>query len=203
MKLFYKPGACSLASHIVLHEVGATFSVEEVDTDAGLTKAGNDYKKINPKGYVPALALESGDVLTEGASILQYIADQYSSSGLSPKPLSLSRSRLHEYLNYVSSELHKAFGPFFSDSATDDDKKQAGSNVESKFNYINDLLSDGRHYLLGENFSVADAYLFVVSNWSNFVGIELNQWPYLNAFVDRVAQRPATKAAMKAEGLIE
>ncbi len=203
MKLFYKPGACSLASHIVLNEVGATFSKEEVDTAKGLTETGSDYKTINPKGYVPALALNSGEVLTEGASILQYIADQYSGSDLSPKPLSMARSRLHEYLNYVSSELHKAFGPFFSDSATEEDKERANDNVASKFNYINHLFSDGRDYLLGEKFSVADAYLFVVSNWSNFVGIELNQWPYLEAFVQRVAQRPATRAAMKAEGLIE
>ena len=202
MKLFYKPGACSLASHIVLHEVGATFESVEVDTDAGRTKQGEDFSKVNPKGYVPALQIDSGDVLTEGAAVLQYIADQYPQSGLAPASGTMARVRMQEYLNYVSSELHKAFGPFFSGSANEEDKKQAGGNVADKFDYVESLLSDGRAYLLGEDFSVADAYLFVVSNWSNFVGIDLNNWPNVAAFVDRVANRPASQAAMKAEGLI-
>lgn len=202
MKLYYKPGACPLASHIILHEVGATFELDEVDTDAGRTKTGLDYKKINPKGYVPALELDSGEVLTEGASILQYIADQYPESGLAPATGTVARARLQEYLNYVGSELHKAFGPFFSSSATDEDKKEAGLNVAKKFDYVNDLLSDGRTYLLGDKFSVADAYMFVVSNWSNFVGVDLKKWPNVAAFVERVAKRPAAQAAMKAEGLV-
>jgi len=202
MKLFYKPGACSLASHIVLLEVGATFESVEVDTDAGRTKQGEDYSKVNPKGYVPALQLNSGDVLTEGAAVLQYIADQYPQSGLAPASGTMARVRMQEYLNYVSSELHKAFGPFFSSSANDEDKKQAGGNVADKLDYVESLLSDGRAYLLGEDFSVADAYLFVTSNWSNFVGIDLSNWPNVAAFVDRVANRPASQAAMEAEGLI-
>lgn len=202
MKLFYKPGACSLASHIVLLEVGATFESVEVDTDAGRTKQGEDYSKVNPKGYVPALQLNSGDVLTEGAAVLQYIADQYPQSGLAPASGTMARVRMQEYLNYVSSELHKAFGPFFSSSANDEDKKQAGGNVADKLDYVESLFSDGRAYLLGEDFSVADAYLFVTSNWSNFVGIDLSNWPNVAAFVDRVANRPASQAAMEAEGLI-
>lgn len=202
MKLFYKPGACSLASHIVLREVGATFESVEVDTDAGRTMQGEDYSKVNPKGYVPALQIDSGDVLTEGAAVLQYIADQYPQSGLAPASGTMARVRMQEYLNYVSSELHKAFGPFFSDSANEEDKKRAGGNVADKLDYVESLLSDGRAYLLGEDFSVADAYLFVISNWSNFVGIDLNNWPNVAAFVDRVANRPASQAAMKAEGLI-
>jgi len=202
MKLFYKPGACSLASHIVLHEVGASFETDEVDTDAGRTKSGLDYKKINPKGYVPALELDSGEVLSEGASVLQYIADQHPESDLAPATGTIARARLQEYLNYTASELHKAFGPFFSGTATDEDKKRAGLNVAKKFDYVDELLGDGRAYLLGDKFSVADAYLFVVSNWSNFVGIDLKKWPNVAAFVERVAQRPAAQTAMKAEGLI-
>lgn len=202
MKLYFKPGACPLASHIALLEVGATFELEEVDTDAGQTKSGRDYKKINPKGYVPALELDSGEVLTEGASVLQYIADQHPESGLAPKTGTVGRARLHEHLNYTSSELHKAFNPFFSSTASDEDKAKAGVNVAAKFDYLNTVLADGRAYLLGDKFSVADAYMFAVSNWSNFVGIDLKKWPNVDAFVDRVANRPAAQAAMKAEGLL-
>lgn len=202
MKLFNKPGACSLASHIALKEVGASFDLDEVDTDEGRTKSGLDYTKINPKGYVPSLELDTGEILTEGASVLQYIADQYPQSGLAPRNGTIARARLHEYLNYTSSELHNAFGPFFSSKATEEDKTKAGANVAKKFDYLDDLLADGRTYLLGDNFSVADSYLFVVSNWSNFVGINLKKWPHVAAFVERVAKRPAAQAAMKAEGLI-
>jgi len=202
MKLFNKPGACSLASHIALQEVGATFDLVEVDTDAGKTKSGLDYKKINPNGYVPSLELDSGEILTEGPAILQYIADQHPQSGLAPNVGTLARTRMQEYLNYTGTELHNAFGPFFSSTATEEDKAKAGVNVAAKFDYLNDLLDDGRTYLLGDNFSVADSYLFVVSNWSNFVGIDLKAWPNVAAFVERVASRPAAQAAMKTEGLI-
>lgn len=202
MKLFYKPGACSLASHIILREVGTAFELVEVDTDAGQTKNGADYAMVNRKGYVPALQLDSGEVLTEGVAVLQYIADQYPQSGLAPTSGTMARVRLQEHLNYVSSELHKAFGPFFSGNASDEDKKQAGNNVADKLDYVESLFSDGRAYLLGDDFSVADAYLFVTSNWSNFVGIDLSNWPNVKAFVARIANRPASQAAMKAEGLI-
>lgn len=202
MKLFFKPGACSLATHIVLHEVGAKFNLNEVDTDTGQTKSGQDYSIINPKGYVPALELGTGEVLTEGAAILQYVADQHPESRLAPTVGTIARARLQEYLNYTSSELHKAFGPFFSSSSTDQDKKKAGILVASKFDYLETLLGDERDYLLGERFSVADAYLFVVINWSNFVGIDLKKWPNIAQFAERVGARPAAQAAMKAEGLI-
>jgi|TARA_R100001244_G_scaffold86820_10_gene66516 glutathione S-transferase len=201
MKLFYKTGACSLATHIVLYELGLEFKIDEVDTDRGLTKAGQDYKTINPKGYVPALQLDTGEVLTEGPSILQYLADQHPEKKLVPEIGTLARTRLLEYLNYTGSELHKAFGPLFSKS-TDAEKEQAKANVGKKFDYVEDLLRDGREYLVGNNFSVADSYLFVVSNWSNFVGIDLKKWPSLAAYVDRVSKRTAVQTAMKAEGLI-
>ena len=202
MKLYYKPGACSLATHIVLHEAGETFDIEEVDTEAGRTKSGGDYTTINPKGYVPALELASGEVLSEGAAILQYVADQHPESDLAPKAGTIARARLQEHLNYTASELHKAFGPFFSSTAGEADKQAAGKAVGHKFDYLNDMLSDGRTYLLGNSFSVSDAYLFVVANWSNFTGIDLKKWPHVAAFVDRVAARPAAQAAMKAEGLL-
>ena len=202
MKLYYKPGACSLASHIALHEVGTTFDIEAVDTASGVTANGDDYSKINPKGYVPALKIDSGEVITEGPAILQFIADQFPQSDLAPKVGTVARARLHEYLNYVGSELHTAFSPFFAKELSEDDKKQAVVNTGSKFNYLNTLFSDGRQYLLGDQFTVADAYLFVVSNWSNFVGINLDDWPNIANFVTRVSERPATIAAMKTEGLV-
>ncbi len=202
MKLFYKPGACSLATHIILHEIGVAFYIDEVDTEAGTTAAGLDYASINPKGYVPALQLENGDVLSEGAAILQFIADQHADLKLTPPAGSLERARLQEHLNYTSSELHKAFGPFFSSTSSEADKGQAKTNVTMKFDYLDALFSDNRTYLLGDQFTVADAYMFVVCNWSNFVGIDLSKWPTLSAYVDRVAIRPATQSAMKAEGLL-
>lgn len=202
MKLYYKPGACSLASHIALLEVKAEFELIEVDTDLGQTKSGDDFRKINPKGYVPALELETGDILTEGASILQYIADQHPERELAPQSGSVARARLHEHLNYTASELHKAFGPFFSDAATDEDKIKAGENVAGKFDYLEALLSDGRNYVLGNMFSVADAYMFVVINWSNFVGIDLQKWPNIDRFAARIAGRKTAQTAMATEGLI-
>lgn len=202
MKLYYKPGACSLASHIILNEIGEDFSLVEVDTAKGLTKSGSDYKKINSKGYVPSLQLDSGPILTEGASILQFLADQHPTLELAPETGTIARARLHEYLNYTGSELHKAFSPLFSDAASDEVKKTAKVNVANKFDYLENLLIDSRKYLLDDKFTVADAYLFVVCNWANFVGIDLKNWPHIANYVERVANRPASQAAMKAEGLI-
>ncbi|MBZ0331393.1 glutathione transferase GstA [Halomonas sp. ANAO-440] len=202
MKLFYKAGACSLASHIALREVGAEFQLEAVDTQRKMTETGTDYRSINPKGYVPALVIGS-DVLTEGAAILQFIADTHPLSNLAPDVGTIPRARLQEHLNYVASELHKAFGPFFRDDTTEKQKEYAAHAVATKFDYIETLLSDDRSYLLGDGFTVADAYLFVVANWANFVGIDLKSWPYLASFVERVAARPAVQDAMVAEGLTE
>lgn len=148
------------------------------------------------------MQLENGDVLSEGAAILQFIADQHADLKLTPPVGSLERARLQEHLNYTSSELHKAFGPFFSSTSSEVDKDQAKTSVTKKFDYLDALFSDNRMYLLGDQFTVADAYMFVVCNWSNFVGIDLSEWPTLSAYVDRVASRPATQSAMKAEGLL-
>ena len=202
MQLYYKPGACSLASHIVLRELGEPFELDRVDTAAGRTEAGADFRAINPKGYVPTLTLEDGQVLTEGAAILQYLADRKPEAGLAPAAGTLERARLQEHLNYVASELHKAFGPFFSPDITDAGRAAAESKVAARFDYLETLFADGRSYLLGDRFSVADAYLFVVSSWSKPTGIDLDRWPHLQAFVSRVAGREPVQQALRAEGLL-
>ncbi|KZL16144.1 MULTISPECIES: glutathione transferase GstA [unclassified Pseudovibrio] len=202
MKLFYKPGACSLATHITLNEIAISYEIDRVDTEAGKTSTGLDFKTINPKGYVPALLLESGEVLTEGAAVLQYLADTHPEHGLAPKAGSVARARLQEYLNFISSELHKAFTPLFTPSASVQEKEIAAKSVGAKLDCFESLFSDGRSYLLGESFSVADAYLFVVCSWPRLVGIDLKNWPNLAEFAERVSQRSSVQAAMKAEGLI-
>jgi glutathione S-transferase len=203
MKLYYKPGACSLASHIALREAGQDFILDKVDTSAMQTAGGEDYTTINPKGYVPALRINDGRVLTEGAAVLQYIADRNPDAGLAPLAGTFERSQLQENLNFISSELHKAFGPFFSGVPLESEARlQAEDKVLGKLSHFETLLADGRAYLGGEAFSVADAYLFVVSNWSNFVGISLDRLPRMKAFIARVAGRAMTRDAMRAEGLL-
>lgn len=201
MKLFYSPGACSMASHIVLHEVGQPFEIERVDTHAKKTESGADYWAINPKGKVPVLQVE-GEVLTEGPSILQFVADRAGESTLAPKPGTMARARVNEMLNYIGTELHIAFQPLFNPASDDAAKDKARKNVGAKLDWLEGKLADGRQFLTGQNFTVADAYGFVVANWSNFTGIDLSGWPKVKDFVGRVAGRPAAQAAMKAEGLI-
>ncbi|WP_169567893.1 glutathione transferase GstA [Sneathiella limimaris] len=202
MKLYMKPGACSLASHIILKEVNAVFETEQVDTEKGLTASGVNYHAINANGYVPALQLGEEEILTEGPSILQYLADTHPETGLAPVSGSLQRARMNSYLNYIGSELHKAFSPLFHSASSAEAKKAAIQNIGQKFDYIANLFADGRRHLLGDEFSVADAYLFVVVNWSNFVGIELANWPDLEAYQKRIASRPSAVSAMQAEGLL-
>ncbi|UWR59980.1 glutathione transferase GstA [Phaeobacter inhibens] len=203
MKLYYKPGACPLASHIVLQETGRPFEIEAVDTAAGRTEGGADYLAINPKGYVPALRLEDGSILTEGPAILQYIADSHPEAGLAPAAGTFARARMQEQLNWIGTELHKAFGPLFREGTSEAGQDEARVAVAGKFDLIETQLEDGREWLVADQFSVADAYLFVVSNWANFTGIDLARWPYLAAFVSRTAARPSAQAAMRAEGLIQ
>lgn len=203
MNLYYKPGACSLAAHIALREAGVAFELEQVDTAAQKTASGADFTAINPKGYVPALRLDDGQVLTEGAAVLQFIADRAPESGLAPKPGTLERTRVQEHLNYVASELHKAFSPLFSDTPlADAARKSAEAVVARRLDYIDRLLSDGRSYLLGDTYSVADAYLFVVANWAKPTGIGLDRWPHVAAFTARVAERAPVRDALRAEGLL-
>lgn len=201
MKLFYAPGACSLSPHIVLREIGVAFTLEKVDTKSGTTESGADYSRINAKGYVPALQIEDGEVLTEGAAVVQFIADRHPDAKLAPAAGTLERARLQEHLNFIASELHKAFTPLFKSDSSDEIKTAAKANVRRRLGQIEQQLEDGRDYLMGSNFSVADAYLFTVANWTNPTGIGLNDWPRLKALVARIAERPSVKAAMAAEGL--
>lgn len=202
MKLYYKPGACSLASHIVLRELDADFSLEKVDTKEKKTESGENYLTINPNGYVPALKLDEERVLTEGPAILQYLADTHQNTSLLPVTDSFRRARVQQYLNFVGSELHKAFAPFFSGAAEGDARASVEAAVNKRLDYVETLFADGHDYLTGDTFTIADAYLFVVASWSRHVGINLDKWPNLTAFVGRVAKRPAVQTAMQAEGLI-
>jgi glutathione S-transferase len=203
MRLYFKPGACSLASRIVLTELGLAHESIAVDTQAGRTEGGADYRGINPKGYVPALDLGNGAVLTENPAILQYLADANPQAHLAPPAGTLERARLQEWLNFTSSELHKAFSPFFTGrKLTDDEQRRAHDALERRIGDVERSLSDGRSHALGDSFSVADAYLFVVLSWSNVIGVDLPRWPHVAAFVQRVAARPAVRAAMVREGLI-
>ena len=204
MKLHYKPGACSLASHIILNEIGASFDLDKTDTAARKTETGDDFRKISPNGYVPALVTDDGDIITENPAVLQYLADQSPDAGLAPANGTLARTRLQETLNFISSELHTSFGPFFSGVEMDDARrKKAEAGVERRAAHIERSLADGRDYLMGDTFTVADAYAFVVLNWAGFVGVSLDAHPKTQAFVARVAARPASIKAMVAEGLME
>jgi glutathione S-transferase len=204
MLLYFKPGACSLSSRITLTELALPFKAVQVDTDAGTAENGTDYRTINPKGYVPALEIEPGVVITENPAILQYLADRVPQAGLAPAVGTLDRARLQEWLNFTSSELHKAFSPWFSGRTLEgDDKVRVEANLARRIGDVERGLSDGRPYILGQNFSVADAYLFVVLNWANFIGRDLTAWPNVAAYVARVAARPAVHKALAAEGLIQ
>ncbi len=199
MKLYYSPGACSLASHIVLQEIGKPFSIEKVDLAAKKTASGADFSAINPKGYVPTIELSPGEVLTEGPAILQHLADQ--AGRLAPAPGTMARARLNEWLAFINGEVHKAFGPLFKPDASAEAKEAAKAQLAKRFTHIEKTLSDGRDYLTGADYTIADAYLFVVTNWANFTGFALDAFPRLQAFQARIAARPAVEKALVAEGL--
>lgn len=200
MKLYFSPAACSLASHIVLHEVGLPFSLEQVDTARHITSDGRDFYKINAKGQVPVLELEDGTRLTEGPVISQFIADAAHAISLMPAPGTLARYRVMEWQNYITSELHKSFTPLFRTDLATEAKAALAATLCRKLEWLNTQLAS-QPYLTGASFTVADAYLFVVLGWAKFVNIGLDDWPHLQAFVAEVGKRPAVRAAMKAEGL--
>lgn len=200
MKLYLKPGACSLSPHIVLEESGLDYETETVDLKTKRTSSGEDYSQINPKGYVPALLLDSGELLTEGPAIIQYIADQAPAKKLAPANGSIERYRLQSWLNFIATELHKSCSPFFNPAAGDDWKKIAAANLERRLGYINEQL-EGKSYLLGDGFSVADAYLFTILGWMKFINIDLSKWSNLAAYYERVGARPAVRAVLKTERL--
>jgi glutathione S-transferase len=202
MKLFISPGACSLSPHIVLLEAGLDFTTEQVDLRKKVTAAGADYLAVNPKGYVPALDLGDGVVLTEGPAIVQYVADLAPARKLVPPPGSLERYQLIEWLNFISAEIHKSFGPLFTPGASEDMKLAARASLAKRFGYI-ELVLAGRDYLMGAQFSVADAYLFTVANWAGVVHFDLAPYPQLRALIARVAARPAVQQALRDEGLLQ
>ncbi len=202
MKLYYAPGACSLSPHIIAREAGVPVELEQVDNREKKTKSGKDYWSINAKGQVPVLELDDGQRLTEGPVIVQYLADQKPATGLAPAPGSIDRYRVQEWLNFVGSELHKTFGPIFRSTTPDEFKKLSKENLGKRFDWLDKQLA-GKHYLMGEKFTIADAYLFAVLRWSPRVEIDLSKWPNLKAYVDRVAARPKVQEAMKAEGLTQ
>ncbi|MFV0246171.1 MAG: glutathione transferase GstA [Qingshengfaniella sp.] len=201
MKLYYSPGACSLASHITLREVGAPFDIELTDIRAKTTASGTDFRQINPKGAVPALALDDGTVLTEGVAIMQYVADSAGMTDLVPAAGTVERARMQEMLNYISSEVHKSYSPFFNPAITEAAKAAQIEILNAKLGWLENTLSDGRAYLIGATFTPADAYLFTVTNWSGMLGHDLSAFPKIEALRARVAERPAVQAAMAAEGL--
>jgi glutathione S-transferase len=201
MKLYYAPGACSLSPHIVAREAGINIQLQKVNTKDKSMEGGGDFWKVNPRGYVPVLELDNGERLTEGPAIVQYLADQKPESGLAPKAGTLERYRLQEWLNFLTSEVHKQFSPLFKPNTPEDYKPIAKENLANRFNWINEQLA-GKDYLMGKQFTVADAYLFVLTNWTKPTQIDLGKWPNIAAFQKRVAARPKVKEAMQAEGLI-
>ena len=202
MQLYFAPGACSLASHIIVRETGLPVDLKRTDVKTKKLEDGADYFAVNSKGAVPALRLDDGQVLTEGPVIMQYLADQKPETKLAPKAGTLERYRLLEWLNYITSEIHKTFSPLFNPTADAKVKEYAIQNLEKKFDWLNQQLA-GKQYLTGDTFTIADAYLFVVVNWSNFVGVDLGRWPALKEYQARVAARPKVQEAMEAEGLLK
>ena len=202
MKLYYLPGACSMASHITMNEMGLDFSIEKVVKGSGKTENGEDYLKISPLGYVPALKLEDGTSILENSAILSYIADLKPASAMAPKEGTVARAKFNETLGFVSTELHKAYSPYFAEQDMTPERRNAvDSKLVSRLNFIEEKLSDGRPFLTGQDFTAADAYAFVVMNWSNFIDHSLDNWPNIKSFLSRVAKRPSVQRAFENEGL--
>lgn len=201
MKLYYYPGACSLAVHIVLREAGYDFELDKVDLANKTTASGEDFRMVNAKGYVPALRLDDGQVLTEDAVILQYLADLKPEAGLAPRAGGLECYRQLEWLNFIATEIHKTLGALFNPRITPEWKDCQIALFGRRAAWLSRQLAD-QPYLTGQNFSIADAYLFAVLGWCKLFNIDLSPWPNLLDFMARIAARPAVQAAMKAEGLI-
>jgi glutathione S-transferase len=202
MKLYYAPGACSLSPHIVASEAGINLDLEKVDLQSKTTAAGQDYLKVNPKGYVPALQLDNGEVLTEGPAVVQYLADQKPASKLSPPPGTFERYRLQEMLAYLNSEIHKSYGPMFNPAITPTERADKIAYLQKRYALIEQQLGNHK-FLLSDQFTVADAYLFTLTNWADHLKVDLSQFPKLLAFQKVVSARPAVQKALRAEGLIK
>ncbi len=202
MKLYYAPGTCALASHIALEETGQPFELDKLNVPTKTTASGEDFMQINPKGYVPAVKLDDGNILTEGAVILQYIADQNPSSNLAPMLGTMERYRLQEWLNFIGSEVHKTYSPMFNKAVAENYKVIARTLLAKRLSYVETQLAN-KSYLMGDTFTIADAYLFTVLRWSERVSFDLNPFPNIQGYLLRIAARPSVQAAMKAEGLIQ
>ncbi len=202
MKLYFAPGSCSQASHIALHESGLSFETEKLIPSTMKTESGADFLEINPKGYVPTLKMDDGNILTEGAVILQFIADQNPGSGLAPKAGTLERYRLQEWLNYIATEIHKSYSPMFNKAFPEEVKTNFRNQLTRRLGLVETQLSKTQ-YLMGDKFTVCDAYLFVVLNWSAGVGFDLSQFPKITDYLARIVARPSVFAARRAEGFIK
>ncbi len=202
MKLYYSPGACSLSPHIVAHEAGIELELEKVDLRSKQTESGQDFVSISPRGYVPALQLDNGEILAEGPAIVQYLADLKPETGLAPANGSMARYRLQEWLTYIGTEIHKSYSPLFNPATPDSVREERAAYLQRRYGLIEQTLAK-QPYLLGEQFSVADVYLFVVSNWARMVKLDLSAFPALQAFQERIASRPAVQAALRAEKLVK
>jgi glutathione S-transferase len=202
MKLYYSPGACSLSPHIALHEAGLQHELVKVDLRAKKLENGDDYLQVNPKGQVPALMLDNGELVTEGPVIVQMIADKAAAKNLAPAAASPERYKLQEWLTYISSELHKNIGPLFNPALSDDAKGVFKDRTIGKFKYVDSQLA-GKDYLMGKQFSVADGYLFVMLAWADRMKFDLSGLSNLKAYQARVAARPGVQAALKMEGLLQ
>ncbi|MGR9088200.1 MAG: glutathione transferase GstA [Gammaproteobacteria bacterium] len=200
MKLYYSPGTCSLAPHIVMREAGLSFDLERVDLATHTTSRGEDYFGINGKGQVPLLQLDNGEILTEGAVIAQFIADQAGSERLIPPHTDTARYRVAEWQNFISTELHKGYGPLFKPDINDEAKAVMRTALRKKYEWLDGQMTPGR-YLCGDHFSVADAYLFVVTRWSKLVGLDLSDLDNIQSFMRRAGQRPAVQTALRVEGM--
>jgi len=202
MKLYFSPGACSLSPHIVLKEAGLAFEAIAAPTKTHKLADGTDYYSINPLGYVPFLVLDDGRTLHEGPAIVQYIADQVPAKQLAPANGSWERYKLQEWLNTISTELHKGFSPLFTPGMPEEAKALAKTRLNGRLQWVDGELT-GKSYLMGDRFTVADAYLFVVAGWGKHVGIDISGLANLSAFMGRVAARPAVQEALRAEGLLK
>jgi len=202
MKLYYAQGACSLAPHIAAREAGLPIEVEKVDLRQKKTAGGEDFAAINPKGYVPALRLDDGTVLTEAAALLQYLGDKAPASGLLAAPGSMERYKVIEWLTFISSELHKSFGPLWYPKSSEEAKQGAREKILQRLGFVEKALEKG-DYLMGSRFTLADAYLFTIVNWSGMTGVDISGLPRLQAYIKRVGARPKVQEALKAEGLVD
>jgi glutathione S-transferase len=202
IKLYYSPGVCSLSPHIVLKEAGLPHDLVMASTKTHKLADGTDYYTINARGYVPLLELDDGQRLSEGPAIVQYLADLKPESGLAPPAGTMARYRLMEWLNFITSEIHKGYSPLFNPALSDEAKAAFRGKLAQRYAWVEDQL-EGKDYLMGSGFTVADAYLFTVSNWAKFVNLDLSPYSRISAYMARVAARPAVQAAMKAEGLVK